>query len=180
MCCRDAGYFRFVPRREKFRAMKKLSHYDRAGRVRMVDVTAKPSTSRNASAHAFVRMKHATVENVRRLKSPKGNPLEIARIAGITAAKRTSELIPLCHPIALTHVDVSAKLCKNGIEVTSEAAATGPTGVEMEALVAASVAALTIYDMCKALERGIEISEVHLVKKSGGRSGLYVRPGKSA
>jgi cyclic pyranopterin phosphate synthase len=180
MCCRDAGYFRFVPRRKKFRAMKKLSHYDRAGRVRMVDVTAKPSTSRTASAHAFVRMKHATVENVRRLKSPKGNPLEIARIAGITAAKRTSELIPLCHPIALTHVDVSAKLCKNGIEVNSEATATGPTGVEMEALVAASVAALTIYDMCKALERGIEISEVHLVKKSGGRSGLYVRSGKSA
>ena len=158
--------------------MKKLSHYDKTGRVRMVDVTAKPSTSRTAVAHAFVHMKPATIASLRRLKSPKGNPLEIARIAGITAAKRTSELIPLCHPIALTHVDVSAKLCKNGIEVISEATATGPTGVEMEALVAASVAALTIYDMCKALERGIEISEVHLVKKSGGRSGLYVRSGK--
>jgi cyclic pyranopterin phosphate synthase len=157
--------------------MKRLSHYDRAGRVRMVDVTAKPATSRRAIAHAFVRMKRATIASVRRLKSPKGNPLEIARIAGITAAKRTSELIPLCHPLALTHVDVRAKLCQNGIEITSEATATGPTGVEMEALVGASVAALTIYDMCKALERGMEITELHLVTKSGGRSGTYVRPG---
>jgi cyclic pyranopterin phosphate synthase len=160
--------------------MKKLSHYDKAGRIRMVDVTAKPSTSRTAVAHAFVRMGLATIESIRRSKSPKGDPLEIARIAGIGAAKRTSELIPLCHPIALTHVDVSAKLCKNGIEVISEATGTGPTGVEMEALVAASVAALTIYDMCKAVERGIEISDVYLTKKSGGRSGLYVRPGKPA
>src|SRR6201987_3150912 len=158
--------------------MKKLSHYDKAGRVRMVDVTAKPSTSRTAVAHAFVRMKPATIESVRRLKSSKGNQLEIARIAGITAAKRASELIPFCHPIALTHVDVSAKLCKNGIEVFSEATATGPTGVEMEALVAASVAALTIYDMCKALERGMTITDVYVVKKSGGRSGLFVRPEK--
>jgi cyclic pyranopterin phosphate synthase len=160
--------------------MKKLSHCDKAGRVRMVDVTAKPSTPRTAVAHAFVRMRPATIESIRRSKSPKGDPLEIARIAGIGAAKRTSELIPLCHPIALTHVDVSAKLCKNGIEVISEATATGPTGVEMEALVAASVSALTIYDMCKAVERGIEISDVYLTKKSGGRSGLYVRSGKPA
>jgi cyclic pyranopterin monophosphate synthase len=160
--------------------MKKLSHYDKKGRVRMVDVSAKPATTRVAIAHAFVRMKPTTAAAVRRLKSPKGNPLEIARIAGITAAKRTAELIPLCHPIALTHVDVTAKLCHNGIELTSEATATGPTGVEMEALVAVSVAALTIYDMCKALERGMEIAEVHLVKKSGGRSGSYVRAGKRA
>ncbi len=146
----------------------------------MVDVTAKPATSRTAVAHAFIRMQRATVDCIRRLKSPKGNPLEVARIAGITAAKRTSELIPLCHPLSLTHVDVSAKLCQNGIEVTSEATATGPTGVEMEALVAVSVAALTIYDMCKALERGMEITEVYLVKKSGGRSGTYLRPGKRA
>jgi cyclic pyranopterin monophosphate synthase len=157
---------------------KRLSHYDKAGRVRMVDVTAKRTTSRTAVAHAFIRMRDATVTAVRRLKSPKGNPLEIARIAGITAAKRTSELIPLCHPLALTHVDVSAKLCQNGIEVTSEATATGPTGVEMEALVAAAVASLTIYDMCKALERGMEITELYLVKKSGGRSGEYNREGK--
>lgn len=160
--------------------MKKLSHYDAQGRVRMVDVTAKPPTSRTAVAHAFVRMRRATVEGIRRLKSPKGNPLEIARIAGITAAKRTAELIPLCHPIALTHVDVSAELCQNGIEIRSEATATGPTGVEMEALVAAAVAALTIYDMTKALERGIEISEIYLVKKAGGRSGLYARARKRA
>ena len=162
------------------RRIQPLSHYDKKGNVRMVDVTAKPATSRTAVAHAFVSMQRGTVESVRRLKSPKGNPLEIARIAGITAAKRTAELIPLCHPLSLTHVDVSAKLCQNGIEVTSEATATGPTGVEMEALVAASVAALTIYDMCKALERGMEITEVYLVKKSGGRSGTYLRPGKRA
>jgi cyclic pyranopterin phosphate synthase len=158
--------------------MKKLSHYRKHGRVKMVDVTAKPPTSRKAVAHALVRMKGSTLAAIRRLKTPKGNPLEIARIAGITAAKRTAELIPLCHPLALTHVDVSAKLCQNGIEITSEATATGPTGVEMEALVAAAVAALTIYDMCKALERGMEISELYLEKKSGGRSGLYVRPSK--
>src|ERR1700722_13041725 len=160
--------------------MSKLSHYDKKGRVRMVDVTEKPATARVAVAHAFVRMKPATTASLRRLKSPKGNPLEIARIAGISAAKRTSELIPLCHPLALTHVDVSAKLCKNGIEIVSQATATGPTGVEMEALVAASVAALTSYDMCKALERGMEITELYVVKKSGGRSGVYERPGKRA
>ena len=142
----------------------------------MVDVSAKPATSRTAAAHAFVRMRHSTVASLKRLKSPKGNPLEIARIAGISAAKRTSELIPLCHPLSLTHVDVRAKLCQNGIEIASEATVTGPTGVEMEALVGAAVAALTIYDMCKALERGMEITELHLVKKSGGRSGVYLRP----
>jgi cyclic pyranopterin phosphate synthase len=158
--------------------MKKLSHYGKRGQVKMVDVTTKPATARTAIAHALVRMKRSTLAAIRRLKTPKGNPLEIARIAGITAAKRTAELIPLCHPLALTHVDVSAKLCQNGIEITSEATATGPTGVEMEALVAAAVAALTIYDMCKALERGMEISELYLEKKSGGRSGLYVRPPK--
>ena len=146
----------------------------------MVDVTKKPATSRIAQAHAFIRMKRTTVASIRRIKNPKGNPLEIARIAGITAAKRTWELIPLCHPLSLTHIDVSAKLCQNGIEIRSEATATGPTGVEMEALVAASVAALTIYDMCKALERGMEITELYVLQKSGGRSGSYQRanPGK--
>ena len=144
----------------------------------MVDVTAKPATSRTAKAHAFVAIKAATLRRIRELTSPKGNPLEIARIAGITAAKRTSEMIPLCHPIALTHVDVHAKLCQNGIELTSEAIATGPTGVEMEALMAVSIAALTIYDMCKATERGITIKDVYLTEKSGGRSGVYKRPGK--
>lgn len=154
-----------------------LSHYDVTGRVRMVDVTEKPPTQRTATAEAFVRMRPATVANLRRLKNPKGNPLEIARIAGITAAKRTADLIPLCHPLALTHIDVSAKLCQNGVEIVSQATATGPTGVEMEALVAASVAALTIYDMCKALERGMQITRLRLVAKSGGRSGSFFRKG---
>lgn len=160
--------------------MKKISHYDAEGRVRMVDVTPKPATVRTAEAHAFVRMRPGTVRSVKRLESPKGNPLEIARIAGIAAAKRTWELIPLCHPLSLTHVDVRAKLCKNGVEITSQATATGPTGVEMEALVAASVAALTIYDMCKALERGMEITDLYLERKTGGRSGEYVSPRGSA
>jgi cyclic pyranopterin monophosphate synthase len=158
---------------------EKLSHYDPSGRVRMVDVTDKPATSRTAVAHAFVRMKPATVASLKRLRSPKGSPLEVARIAGIAAAKRTFELIPLCHPLALTHVDVHAKLCKNGIEIASEATTTGPTGVEMEALTGAAIAALTVYDMCKALERGMEISELYLVEKSGGRSGNYIRDGAS-
>lgn len=166
-----------MPKPRATKPGRKLSHYDESGRVRMVDVTEKAATSRTAEAHAFVRMERSTVANLRKLKNPKGNPLEIARIAGITAAKRTADLIPLCHPLALTHVDVRAKLCQNGVEITSEATATGPTGVEMEALVGASVAALTIYDMCKALERGMQITEVHVVKKSGGRSGTYVRAG---
>jgi cyclic pyranopterin monophosphate synthase len=144
----------------------------------MVDVTAKELTERRAEAEAFVKMKPATVASLKRLKNPKGNPLEIARIAGLTAAKRTSDLIPLCHPLALTHVDVTAKLCQNGVEIASQATATGPTGVEMEALVAASVAALTIYDMCKALERGMQITNLRLVSKSGGRSGVYRRGGR--
>jgi len=159
---------------------ERLSHYDQAGRVRMVDVTEKPATVRTAVAHALVRMKPATLASLKRLGSPKGDPLEVARIAGISAAKRTFELIPLCHPLPLTHVDVRAKLCKNGIEIASEARTTGPTGVEMEALTAAAVAALTIYDMCKALERGMEIAELYLVKKSGGRSGTYQRDGASS
>jgi cyclic pyranopterin phosphate synthase len=107
---------------------------------------------------------------------PKGNPLEIARIAGIAAAKRTSELIPLCHPLPITHMDVTAKLCQNGVEIESQVTVTAQTGVEMEALVAASVAALTIYDMCKALDRGMEITDLYLVEKIGGKSGHYLRP----
>ena len=158
--------------------MRILSHYDEKGRVQMVDVTEKPVTSRSATARVFVRMQRETLETVRRVRSAKGSPIEIARIAGISAAKRTAELIPLCHPLNLTHVDVRVRLCKNGIEITSQATATGPTGVEMEALVAASIASLTIYDMCKALERGMEITDLHVVKKSGGRSGTYVRRGK--
>jgi cyclic pyranopterin phosphate synthase len=153
----------------------KLTHYGKDGRVAMVDVSEKPHTARTAVARAFLRMKPATLKAIRALKSPKGSPLEIARIAGIAGAKRTSELIPLCHPLPLTHVDVRAQLCQNGIEVTSEATVTGPTGVEMEALTAVTIAALTIYDMCKSIERGITIEEICVVKKAGGRSGTYER-----
>ena len=147
----------------------------------MVDVSAKPVTTRTAVAHAFVRMSRKVVRAVRGLKNPKGNPLEIARIAGIAAAKRTAEWIPLCHPLPLTHIDVTPRLCKDGVELESRATATAQTGVEMEALVAATCAALTVYDMCKALDKSIEITDIHLLKKTGGKSGDYARaPGRKA
>ena len=156
--------------------MKKLSHYDESGAVRMVDVSAKPDTRRVARAHAFVKM---SPEVLRQLPdNPKGNPLEIARIAGISAAKRTSELIPLCHPLMLTSVDVEITLQESGAEIVTMAATTGPTGVEMEALTAASVAALTIYDMTKALDKALEITDIHLIEKTGGKSGTYRRAAK--
>ena len=156
--------------------MKKLSHYDAAGSPRMVDVSAKPDTLRTARAHAFVRISPEVLEKVPSNK--KGNPLEIARIAGIVAAKRTSELIPLCHPLMLTHADVEVTLEKKGVRVVASAATTGQTGVEMEALTAASVAALTIYDMVKALDKSIEIQDVYLLEKTGGKSGDFRRKGK--
>jgi len=143
----------------------------------MVDVSAKAVTTRTAVAHAFVRLSPKVLRAVRGLKTPKGNPLEIARIAGISAAKRTAEWIPLCHPLPLTHIDVTPRLCKDGVELVSRATATAQTGVEMEALVAVSCAALTIYDMCKALDKGIEIAHIHLLEKTGGKSGDYVRKG---
>ncbi|MGB7023987.1 MAG: cyclic pyranopterin monophosphate synthase MoaC [Candidatus Acidiferrales bacterium] len=152
-----------------------LSHYDSEGRVRMVDVTTKSATERTAVARGFVKIGKVALAKVRRMKAPKGNPFEIARIAGIAAAKRTAELIPLCHPLLLTHIDVATELCQNGVEIVSRVTATGPTGVEMEALTATAVAALTLYDMCKALDRGMEISGIYLVEKAGGRSGHYVR-----
>lgn len=152
---------------------KKLSHYDAEGRARMVDVSAKSATARQAEASAFVAMKPAVLRALPR--NPKGDPLEVARLAGIMAAKRTSELIPLCHPIPLTHVDVTAKLSSSGVALRATATTHAETGVEMEALVAASVAALTIYDMCKALDKSIEIQRVVLERKSGGKSGDYVR-----
>jgi cyclic pyranopterin phosphate synthase len=156
----------------------KLSHYRKSGEVAMVDVSAKGVTTRKAVAHAFVRMGPNVLRAVRGLKNPKGNPLEVARIAGIAAAKRTAEWIPLCHPLALTHIDVTPRLCKDGVEIRSTVTATAQTGVEMEALVAASCAALTIYDMCKALDKEIEISDVYLLEKTGGKSGDFVRGGK--
>ncbi len=157
--------------------MPKLSHYSSRGEVQMVDVSAKSVTTRAAKAHGFVRMKPAVLSAVRKLKNPKGNPLEVARIAGIAAAKRTAEWIPLCHPLPLTHIDVTARLCKNGVEIRSHVVAAAQTGVEMEALVAVTAAALTVYDMCKALDKGIEISDVFLLEKTGGKSGDFHRNG---
>ncbi|HXE91572.1 MAG TPA: cyclic pyranopterin monophosphate synthase MoaC [Terriglobales bacterium] len=152
---------------------KKLSHFDTRGRARMVDVSAKPATRREAEATAFVAMSRRVLKALPR--NPKGNPLEVARIAGISAAKRTAELIPMCHPLPLSHVDVTTRLCENGVSIAARVATTAATGVEMEALVAASVAALTVYDMCKALEKGIEIRQVVLERKTGGKSGDYRR-----
>jgi cyclic pyranopterin phosphate synthase len=153
--------------------MKKLSHYDSSGRVSMVDISEKKATKREAEASAMVIMSKAVLKALP--QNPKGDPLEVARIAGIQAAKRTSELIPMCHPLPLSHVDVDIRPCENGVAITSRVTTTAETGVEMEALVAASVAALTVYDMCKALDKGIEIREVVLQKKSGGKSGDYRR-----
>ena len=155
--------------------MKKLSHYDSAGSARMVDVSAKLETLRTARAHAFVRIAPAVLRQLPR--NPKGNPLEIARIAGIAAAKRTSDLIPLCHPLMLTHADVEVTLEEKGVRIVASAATTGQTGVEMEALTAAAVAALTVYDMTKALDKAIEIQDLYLLEKTGGKSGDFRRKG---
>jgi cyclic pyranopterin monophosphate synthase len=160
--------------------MPKLSHYTPQGEVRMVDVSSKAVTTRTAVAHAFVKMPAHVVQAIRRLKNPKGNPLEIARIAGIAAAKRTAEWIPLCHPLPLTHIDVTPRLCKNGVELRSNVTATSQTGVEMEALVAVAAAALTVYDMCKALDKGMEITDICLLQKTGGKSGEFHRAARSA
>jgi cyclic pyranopterin phosphate synthase len=151
----------------------KLSHYDRSGRARMVDVAGKNASVREAEASAFVAMTPAVLQAL--ANNPKGDPFETARLAGIMAAKKTAELIPLCHPLPLSHVDVELRQCENGIAISSSVKTKAETGVEMEALVAASVAALTVYDMCKALDKGIEIREIVLQRKSGGKSGDYVR-----
>src|SRR5271169_1091722 len=155
---------------------KKLSHYDAAGHARMVDVSGKTPTRREAEASAFVQMKPAVLQALP--KNPKGDPLEVARLAGIMAAKRTSELIPMCHALPLAHVAVEMRLCENGVAITTKVVTTAETGVEMEALVAASVSALTIYDMAKGLDKGIEIREIVLERKSGGKSGEYRRKKK--
>jgi cyclic pyranopterin monophosphate synthase len=153
----------------------KLTHTDEEGRARMVDVGDKAVTTRSATASGFVKMAAATVEAIREQRSPKGDPLEVARIAGIMAAKRTAELIPLCHNLPLSHADVQLVLKADGIAISATARTDGKTGVEMEALSAASVAALTIYDMCKAIDKGMVITDIRLESKSGGRSGDYVR-----
>jgi cyclic pyranopterin phosphate synthase len=152
---------------------KKLSHYDEAGRAHMVDVSAKAATRRGAVAEAFVELSEAVLAALP--ENPKGNPLEVARFAGIQAAKQTAALIPMCHPLALSFVDVEATVVAGGVRIRATAATTAETGVEMEAMVAASVAALTVYDMTKALDKGIRIREVALVRKSGGKSGEWRR-----
>jgi cyclic pyranopterin phosphate synthase len=151
----------------------KLSHYDEAGRAHMVDVSAKAATRREAVAEAFVELSEAVLAALP--ENPKGNPLEVARFAGIQAAKQTAALIPMCHPIALSFVDVEATVVAGGVKIRATAATTAGTGVEMEAMVAASVAALTVYDMTKALDKSISISNIALITKSGGKSGEYRR-----
>jgi cyclic pyranopterin phosphate synthase len=150
-----------------------LSHYDEAGQAHMVDVSAKAGTRREAVAAAFVELSEAVLQALP--ANPKGNPLEVARFAGIQAAKQTAALIPMCHPLPLSFVDVSATVVAGGVAIEATAATVAGTGVEMEAMVAASIAALTVYDMTKALDKGIRIREVVLLRKSGGKSGDYVR-----
>jgi cyclic pyranopterin phosphate synthase len=153
--------------------MSKLSHFDESGHARMVDVSHKPETKRTARAHAFVRMSPEVLAALP--ANPKGDPLAVARIAGIQAAKRTAELIPLCHSLPLSHADVAIMPEPDGLRVIASAATTAQTGVEMEALTAASVAALTLYDMTKALDKRIEIQDVYLLEKTGGKSGDFRR-----
>jgi cyclic pyranopterin monophosphate synthase len=157
--------------------MSKLSHFDDAGDARMVDVSAKPAARREAEASVFIALNAETIAALPH--NPKGNPLEVARIAGIQAAKRTADLIPMCHPLPLTFVDVRTEVVSGGIAIRATVATTAGTGVEMEAMTAAAVAALTVYDMCKALDKGIVIRELVLERKTGGKSGSYVRPHSS-
>jgi cyclic pyranopterin phosphate synthase len=168
----------FAPRAER----RRLTHVDRSGRPRMVDVSDKPSTARRAVAEALVAVSDETMSLVIDGGGPKGDVLGVAELAGVMGGKRTSELIPLCHPLALTDlvVAVTPDRAAGVLRVRAEAATTGPTGVEMEALTAASVAALTIYDMVKGVERGVEIRSVRLVSKTGGKSGEWHRPADSA
>jgi cyclic pyranopterin phosphate synthase len=152
----------------------KLSHIDVAGRVRMVDVSDKATTAREAVARGRITMSTEAARQIRAGRIKKGNPLEIARIAGIQAAKRTSELIPLCHPLPLTHADVSLTAEPNGYTIDARVRTTAQTGVEMEALTAVAVAALTIYDMVKAVDKTMVIGEIRVIEKRGGRSGTYI------
>ncbi len=152
-----------------------LSHFDEAGDARMVDVSGKPATARSAQAHAFVRMSRKVVEELK--SNPKGNPLEVARVAGVLAAKRTADLIPMCHPLPLAFAEVQVQVESEGVRIRTTAVTSGQTGVEMEALTAAAIAALTVYDMTKALDKGIEIQDVYLLEKTGGKSGTWRRGG---
>jgi len=150
--------------------MNKFSHFDEHGKIKMVDVSGKETTARRAVASAKVLLNQETIAILKSNENPKGNPLEIARIAGITAAKQTSNLIPLCHQINLSKVDVQTEITEYGVNLQAEAKTNSPTGVEMEALTAVSIAALTIYDMCKAVQKDIQITEIQLESKTGGKS----------
>ena len=152
-----------------------LSHLDEEGRIKMVDVGAKTTTARTAEASGFVQMSPETVAAIRERRTPKGDPLETARLAGIMAAKRTAELIPLCHSLALSHADVKITLTDEGAQIWATASTSAQTGVEMEALTAVSVAALTLYDMCKAIDKAMTIGEIRLERKTGGKSGEWKR-----
>jgi len=162
-----------MPKPNNSAKSSRLSHYDAAGQARMVDVSAKQPTRRTATASAFVQLSPTVLKAMP--QNPKGDPLEVARFAGIQAAKRTSELIPMCHPLPLSHVDVQARVVEGGVRILATASTTGQTGVEMEALTAASVAALTVYDMTKALDKSIVIRDLQLESKTGGKSGDYKR-----
>ena len=153
--------------------MTQLSHVDDQGRIRMVDTSDKETTARRAVASARVLMNPETVAELRAHRTPKGDPLEAARLAGIMAAKRTADLIPLCHPLPLTHIDVRAEIIEEGVSLAAEVSTKAQTGVEMEALTAASIAALTVYDMCKAVDRGMVMTDLRLLRKSGGKSGNW-------
>jgi len=153
--------------------VSELSHYDESGQASMVDVSAKQASRRTATASAFVELSAAVLAALP--ANPKGNPLEVARFAGIQAAKRTADLIPMCHPLSLSHIDVSLETCETGILITASVSTNASTGVEMEAMVAASVAALTVYDMCKGLDKEIVIRDIKLERKSGGKSGDFLR-----
>ena len=155
--------------------MTKLTHIDEQGHARMVDTSEKSATARRAIASGHVLMSAETVAAIRKQQTPKGDPLETARLAGIVATKRTADLIPLCHPLPLTHIEVRAELRDDGVYLESEVATHAQTGVEMEALTAVSVAALTIYDMCKALDKSMTIADIRLELKTGGKSGEYRR-----
>ena len=159
--------------------MEKLTHFGEDGRIRMVDISEKEVTRRMARAQGFVRLSPRVLSMIREGKVSKGNPLEVARVAGIMAAKNTSQLIPLCHPLSLSFIDIQFELTAEGIRIESMAVTEGKTGVEMEALTGVTLAALTIHDMCKSADRQITITEIHLMEKSGGRSGHFVRSGES-
>src|SRR5208337_4538828 len=154
-------------------AQPQLSHFDASGQAGMVDVSAKQPTRRTATASAFVELSAAVLAALP--ANPKGNPLEVARFAGIQAAKRTADLIPMCHPLPISHIDIQAEIVPGGVRILATVATTAPTGVEMEALTAASIAALTVYDMTKALDKSIVIRHIQLESKSGGKSGDYKR-----